>query len=220
MDREARPAAGILRICIADDHVIVRKGIRQILSETEDLVVSKEASTGVEVLRAAEGGECDVILLDISMPGRSGLEVLKDLRTLFPKIPVLILSIYPEEQYAVRALRTGAAGYLTKDSAPEELIAAIRKIAEGKKYVSLSLAEKLASYLESDAGRPLHEAMSNREFSVLCMIGSGKSVSQIAEELHLSVKTIATYRSRILAKLGVKGNAEIMRYALRNRLVE
>ena len=208
----------MLRICIADDHAIVRKGIRQILSETENLVVSGEASTGAELLRHVERGDCDVILLDISMPGRSGLDVLKELRRSHPAIPVLILSVYPEEQYAVRALRTGAAGYLTKDSAPEELVLALRKIAEGKKYVSLSLAEKLASYLDADAGRPPHETMSDREFTVLCRIGAGRSLTQIAGELNLSVKTVATYRSRLLAKLGAKSTAEIMRYALENRL--
>jgi two-component system invasion response regulator UvrY len=210
----------MLRICIADDHAIVRKGLKQILSETADLVVADEAATGQELLNKVAKGRFDVVLLDISMPGRNGLEILKELRAERPKLPVLILSIYPEEQYAVRALKSGAAGYLTKESAPEELIAAIRRISQGKKYVTASLAEKLAAYLETDLEKPPHESMSNREFSILCMIGAGKSVSEIAGDLRLSVKTISTYRGRILKKLGLKNNAEIMKYAIRNGLTE
>jgi DNA-binding NarL/FixJ family response regulator len=210
----------MLRICIADDHAIVRKGLKQILSETPDLVVSGEAATGQELLRQVGKNDFDVVLLDISMPGRNGLEILKELRAEKPRLPVLILSVYPEEQYAVRALKTGAAGYLTKESAPEELIAAIRRISLGKKYVTSSLAEKLASYLETDLEKPPHESMSNREFSILCRIGAGKSVTEIAAELTLSVKTVSTYRSRILKKLGLKNNAEIMKYAIRAGLAE
>jgi DNA-binding NarL/FixJ family response regulator len=210
----------MLRICIADDHAIVRKGLKQILSETPDLVVSGEAATGQELLRQVGKNDFDVVLLDISMPGRNGLEILKELRAEKPRHPVLILSVYPEEQYAVRALKTGAAGYLTKESAPEELIAAIRRISLGKKYVTSSLAEKLASYLETDLEKPPHESMSNREFSILCRIGAGKSVTEIAAELTLSVKTVSTYRSRILKKLGLKNNAEIMKYAIRAGLAE
>jgi DNA-binding NarL/FixJ family response regulator len=210
----------MLKICIADDHAIVRKGLKQILSETPDLVVSGEAATGQELLRQVSKGDFDVVLLDISMPGRNGLEILKELRAEKPRLPVLILSVYPEEQYAVRALKTGAAGYLTKESAPEELIAAIRRISLGKKYVTASLAEKLAAYLETDLEKPPHEAMSNREFSIMCRIGAGKSVTEIANELTLSVKTVSTYRSRILKKLGLKNNAEIMKYTIRTGLSE
>lgn len=210
----------MLKICIADDHAIVRKGLKQILSETPDLVVSGEAATGQELLRKVAKGDFDVVLLDISMPGRNGLEILKELRAERPRLPVLILSVYPEEQYAVRALKTGAAGYLTKESAPEELIAAIRRISLGKKYVTSSLAEKLAAYLETDLEKAPHESMSNREFSIMVRIGAGKSVTEIANELTLSVKTISSYRSRILKKLGLKNNAEIMKYAIRNGLAE
>jgi DNA-binding NarL/FixJ family response regulator len=210
----------LLKICIADDHAIVRKGLKQILSETPDLVVSGEAATGQELLRQVSKGDFDVVLLDISMPGRNGLEILKELRAEKPRLPVLILSVYPEEQYAVRALKTGAAGYLTKESAPEELIAAIRRISLGKKYVTASLAEKLAAYLETDHEKPPHESMSNREFGIMVRIGAGKSVTEIANELMLSVKTVSTYRSRILKKLGLNTNAEIMKYAIRNGLAE
>ena len=208
-----------IRLLIGDDHAVVRKGMKQILAETKDIVVADEAGNGREVLEKVQKTDFDMVLLDISMPGRDGLEVLKELKSLRPKLPVLMLSMYPEEQYAVRSLRSGASGYLTKDSAPDELISAIRKVSSGGKYVSASLAEKLAHKLGADMENPLHEALSDREYQVMCMIASGKAVKEIGEELSLSVKTVSTYRSRILNKMRLKGNAELTRYAIDNKLV-
>jgi two-component system invasion response regulator UvrY len=208
-----------IKILIADDHPIVREGYKKILSDTPDMVVADEAENGQEVLNYIRKKDYDLILLDISMPGRSGLEILKELKSETPKLPVLILSIYPEEQYAVRAFRAGASGYLTKASAPHELINAIRRISQGGRYVSSALAEKLTYYLDSDAERPLHESLSDREYQVMLMIASGKTVSEIADEICLSVKTISTYRSHILEKMRMKNNAEITLYAVRNKLV-
>lgn len=208
------------KILIADDHAVVRKGLKQILTETTDMVAAGEASTGQGVLDMLSENEYDVVILDISMPGRSGLDIMKDLKNRKSSIPVLVLSIHPEEQYAVRALKAGASGYLTKESAPDELVVAIRKVAQGGKYVTTSLAEKLAFDLGKANEKPLHEALSDREFQVMCMIGSGKTVKEIAEELYLSIKTISTYRSRILEKTKMKNNAEITRYAIKNGLVD
>jgi len=210
----------MIKILIADDHPVVRKGLKDIIEETPDMVVGGEARNGQEVLENVRKSDYDVVLLDISMPGRSGLEILKELKSEKPELSVLILSVHPEEQYAVRVLKAGASGYLTKESAPDELIAAIRKASIGRKYISSSLAEKLAFDLEIDAEKPLHETLSDREYEVMCMIASGKTISEIAEELFLSVKTISTYRSRILEKMRMKSNAELTHYALKNRLVE
>jgi DNA-binding NarL/FixJ family response regulator len=210
----------MIKILIADDHAIVRRGLKQILAETPDMTVIDEASNGHEVLTKVMKHDYSVVLLDISMPGKSGLDVLKELKNERPKLPVLILSMYPEEQYAVRVLRAGASGYLTKEGAPEELIYAIRKVVQGKKYVSASLAEKLVFDLDGDSQKPLHESLSDREFQVLCMIASGKTVSDISEELALSVKTISTYRTRLLEKMKMKNNAELTHYAVQNHLVE
>ena len=209
-----------IKILIADDHPIVREGYKKILSDTTDMVVADEAENGQEVLDCVRKKQYDLILLDISMPGRSGLETLKDLKSEKPKLPVLILSIYPEEQYAVRAFRAGASGYLTKASAPHELIAAIRKISQGGRYISPSMAEKLTYYLDMDAAKPLHESLSDREYQVMLMIASGKTVSEIGNELCLSVKTISTYRTHIIEKMKLKNNAEITLYAIQNKLVE
>ena len=209
-----------INILIADDHPIVREGFKQVLSETTDMVVAGEASNGQEVLNLVRKNKYNVILLDISMPGRSGLEILKELRSEHPKLPILIVSIYPEEQYAVRAFRAGASGYLTKASAPHELIEAIRKVSKGGRYVSSSLAEELTYYLDVDATRAPHEILSDREYQVMLLIASGKTVSGIAEDLCLSVKTISTYRTHILKKMNVKNNAEITLYAVQNKLVE
>jgi DNA-binding NarL/FixJ family response regulator len=208
-----------IRILIADDHPIVREGYKKILSDTPDMIVADEAENGQEVLNYIRKKNYDLILLDISMPGRSGLEILKELKNERPRLPVLILSIYPEEQYAVRAFRAGASGYLTKASAPNELMSAIRKISQGGRYISSSLAEQLTYYLDADADKPLHETLSDREYQVMLMIASGKTVSEIAGELFLSVKTISTYRSHILEKTKMKNNAEITLYAVRNKLV-
>jgi two-component system invasion response regulator UvrY len=210
----------MIRILIADDHTIVRQGLKQILAETPDMVVADEASNGQEVLAKVWNNDYDVVLLDISMPGRSGIDILKQLKGERPKLPILILSMYSEEQYAMRALRAGASGYMTKESAPDELIVAIRKVSQGRKYVSPSLAEKLAISLEVGEEKPPHELLSDREYQVMCMIASGKTIKEIADELSLSVKTISTYRSRILEKLGLKTNAAITHYAVQNKLVE
>ena len=208
-----------IKILIADDHPIVRAGFKQVISDMPDMLVADEAGNGQEVLQLIGKKDYDLVLLDISMPGRSGLEILKDLKSEKPKLPVLILSIYPEEQYAIRALRAGASGYMTKASAPNELILAIRKISEGGKYISASLAEKLAYYLDGDATKPPHETLSDREYQVMLMIASGKTVTEIANELCLSVKTISTYRTHIREKMKMKNNAEITLYAVQNKLV-
>ncbi|NQT79584.1 MAG: response regulator transcription factor [Candidatus Aminicenantes bacterium] len=208
------------KILIADDHAVVRKGLKQILAETSDIVAAGEAKNGQEVLEKVRKSDYDIVMLDISMPGRSGIEILKQLKDEKPEVLVLVLSMHPEEQYAVRALKAGASGYLTKDSAPEELIKAIRKISQGGKYITASLAEKLAFDLEIDSEKPLHETLSDREYEVMCKIASGKTIKEIAEELFLSVKTISTYRSRILEKMGMKNNTQLVHYALKNRLLD
>ena len=210
----------MIKILIADDHPIVRQGLKQILHEAPNMVVADEASNGQEVLEKVWKNNYDVVLLDISMPGISGLDILKQLKSHKPELSVLVLTVHPEEQYAVRVLRAGASGYLTKESAPDELIKAIRKVSLGRKYVSSSLAEKLAFDLEIDSEKPLHETLSDREYEVMCMIASGKTVKEIAEELFLSIKTISTYRSRILEKMKMKSNAELIHYAIKNRLVD
>ncbi len=210
----------MIKILIADDHAIFRKGLKQIISDTSDMVVTDEANNGKEVMDKVRRNGDDIILLDISLPGRHGLDILKDIKSEKPDLPVLILSMYPEEQYAVRALRAGASGYLTKSSAPDELIKALRKVSLGKRYVSSSLAEKLASYLNSYEEKPLHEKLSDREYEVIRMLASGKRVKDIAEELSLSVKTISTVRTRILEKMNMKSTAEIIHYAIKHGLVD
>ena len=209
----------MIRILVVDDHTIVREGLKQILGEEKDMNVVEEASNGQEALQKIGKSEYDCVLLDISMPGRSGLEVLKDIKALRPKLPVLILSMHSEELYAIRALRAGASGYLTKASASEELIGAIRKVATGRKYVSTSLAEKLAVELDADASRPPHETLSDREYQVMIMLASGKTVKEIADEVCLSVKTISTYRTRIMEKMNLKKNAELTLYAIQHHLI-
>lgn len=209
----------MIKILIADDHAIVREGLKQILAETSDMVVAGEATNGHEVLEHVRREDWDLVLLDLAMPGKDGLETLKELKLEKPKLPVLVLSIYPEEQYAVRLLKAGAAGYLTKESAPEELIAAIRKVSQKGKYISSSLAEKLAFYLEAGAEKPLQEMLSDREYKVMLMIASGKTVTEIAEAIFLSVKTISTYRVRALRKMGMKNNAEFAYYAIKHGLL-
>ena len=210
----------MIRIFIADDHAVVREGLKHILSEMPDVLVAGEAGNGQEVLEKIARKEYDLILLDIAMPGRDGLEILKDLKLQKPKLPVLILSMFPEEQYALRALKSGASGYLTKDSIPDELIKAVRKILKGGKYISSSFSEKLLFSFDNDAEKPIHETLSDREYQVLRMIASGKTLQGIADELALSVKTINTYRSRILEKMGMKNNAELTHYAIKHHLVD
>ena len=210
----------MLKILIADDHAIVRQGLKQIVAETQDMTVAGEATNGQELLDKIRESEYDVVVLDITMPVRNGMDVLKQLRTERPELPVLMLSIHPEEQYALRALKAGASGYLTKESAPDELVIAIRKVSSGGKYISASLAEKLAFKFGGGREQELHEALSDREYQVLCMIASGKTVTDIAQELLLSEKTVSTYRSRVLEKMNMKNNAELTYYAIKNQLIE
>lgn len=210
-----------IRVLIADDHAIVRQGFKQIFSETEDLVVAGEADDGAEALQLARQQEWDVFLLDVTMPNRNGIDTLKQLKKEFPKLPVLILSMHPEEQYAVRAIKSGASGYLTKQSAPEQLVTAIRQVARGKKYVSPAVAEQLANALVAgDGERPPHELLTDREYQVFRLISAGKPLTQIAEELNLAVATISTFRTRIIEKTGLKSNAEMIRYGIEHGLVE
>jgi DNA-binding NarL/FixJ family response regulator len=209
----------MINIIIADDHPVVRHGIKQILAEESDMKLLAEAANGRELLEKVRHLPCDVVLLDISMPGRGGLDVLSELRHDRPRVPVLVLSVHSEDQFGQRVLKSGAAGFMNKESAPEELVKAIRKVYSGGKYVSSSLAEKLASDLAADSERPPHEDLSDREYQVLCMIASGKTVSEIARELSLSTKTISTYRARILEKMGMKTNAQLTYYAIRKSLV-
>jgi DNA-binding NarL/FixJ family response regulator len=209
----------MIRILIADDHAIVRRGLKQIVAEEAGMTVAGEAQNAQEVLDLVRKQSWDVVVLDLAMPGRGGLEVLKEIKQEQAQLPILILSMHPEDQYAIRALKAGAAGYLTKESAPEELVKAIRKVLSGGKYVSTSLAEKLAQALEMDAQKLPHETLSDREYQVMCLIASGKAVGEIAEELSLSVKTISTYRARILEKMSLKNNAALTHYAVQQRLV-
>ncbi len=209
-----------IRVLIADDHAIVRQGLRQILSDTPDLTVAGEAENGVQAVQLVRSGEWDVVLMDVSMPDRNGIDALKLIKKEYPRLPVLILSMYPEEQYAIRALRAGASGYLTKQSAPDLLVTAIRQVASGKKYVSPSLAEELANAIGEDTERPAHEKLSDREYQTLCMIASGKTPTEIAEALNLSVKTVSVYRARLLEKMHLRNNAELTHYGLKHGLAE
>jgi DNA-binding NarL/FixJ family response regulator len=210
----------MIRILIADDHAVVREGLRQIITKQSDMAVIAEATNGSDVLNKIQVEKYDVVLMDLSMPGRSGLEILGDIKRDNPDARVLILSVHAESLYAVRALKAGASGYLTKESAPEQLVEAIRKVSQGGKYISPSLAERLAYELESDSDRPPHEKLSDREYQVLCMLASGKTVKEIAEELSLSVPSISTYRARVLEKMNMKNNAELAHYAIRSGLVD
>jgi len=209
-----------IKILIVDDHAVVRAGLKQILEGVSGMAVTGEAGTGAEALQAIESQRFNVVVLDISLPNASGIDILTRIRDDHPQIAVLVLSIHPEEQYAARAIQAGASGYLTKDAAPDELAAAIRKVAWGGRYVSAALAEKLNLDPEPEAGLMPHKALSNREFQVLCLIGSGKTVTEIAGLLHLSTKTVSTYRRHILEKMGMQSNAELIRYAIENRLVD
>ena len=208
----------MIKILIADDHPIIRRGLKQILSDEPDIAMVGEAESSNEVFELVRTHHWDAVVLDITMPGRGGLDTLKELKRQYPELPVLMLSMHPEDQFAVRAFKAGAAGYMTKESAPDELIKAIRKITKGGKYVSATLAEKLVSIMGAEP--PSQDSLSAREYQVMLMIASGKTLSQIAEEMSLSVKTISTYRTHILEKMEMKNNAEITYYAIKNGLVK
>lgn len=209
----------MIKILIADDHAVVIRGIKQILAEEADMQVLGEASNADEILELLYKEEWDVLILDITMPGKSGLDSLIEIKQKKPKLAILILSMHPEEEIAIRALKTGASGYLNKDSVPGELIRAIRKVASGGKYITSNLAETILLNMQTESDKPLHEGLSEREFQVLCLLASGHSLSKIAEELSLSIKTISTYRSRILEKMNLKTNVDLTHYAIKNKLV-
>ena len=210
----------MIKLLITDDHPIVRKGITQIVADTPDITVGGEACNGQQAIEKVLEDEYNLVVLDITMPDRSGLEILKDLKALKPKLPVLVLSIHSPSQYALRVLRAGASGYMTKESAPDELIDAIRKISHGGKYISPCVAEDLASHLETNAIQLPHEALSDREYQVMRMLAAGEKLVEIANKLSLSIKTISTYRSRILTKMYMKSNAELTSYTVRNNLLD
>lgn len=209
-----------MKILVADDHSVVRKGLIQIIKEMPEVAEVDEAENGAQVFEKISAEEYDLVVLDISMPDKSGLDVLQELKITNPDLHILILSTYPEDLYAIRALKAGASGYLNKNTAPEELGKAIRKVALGGKYISRTLAEKLAFNIGDDADKLPHEKLSDREFQVLCLIASGKTLSQIAEELFLSSKTISTYRARILEKMNIESNSSIINYAIKNKLID
>jgi two-component system, NarL family, invasion response regulator UvrY len=210
----------MIRVLIVDDQPAMRRGLREIVRDAPEMEVAAEAGTAAQALDAARKSKPDVVLMDISMPGRSGLEALEDIKAEDPNLPVLICSIHQEKEYAVRALKAGAAGYIPKDSDPEEFISALHKVASGRRYITANLAELLAASVTNDAGGSPHEHLSNREFEVLCALGRGESITDIAHKLSLSVKTVSTYRTRVLEKLGLKGTADIIRYALDHSLAE
>ena len=209
-----------IRVFIADDHAIVREGLKQILAEQRDIVVGGEAENGLDAIKQVDKAKCHVMLLDISLPDRNGIEVLKQVKKDKPELAVLMLSMHREDQYAIRALKAGASGYMTKQSAPRELVTAIRQVADGQKYVSAALAQTLASQIGENHETPVHETLSDREYQTLTMIASGMTVSEIARELSLSVKTVSEYRSRLLMKMKLKTSAELTHYAIRNQLVD
>ena len=209
----------MIRFLVADDHTIVRRGLRQILLEGFPGAEIFEVGDAEELIKKVVDSEWDVIISPLSMPGRSGLDALQQIKQLHPQTPVLILSIHPEEQYALRVLKAGASGYLSKDLAPDELVNAVQKVMLGKKYITASVAEKLASVFDQGKDKPLHEYLSDREFNVLKMLAAGKSVSEIAESLFLSVTTVSTYRARIMAKMGLKNNAALTLYCIEHKLL-
>jgi DNA-binding NarL/FixJ family response regulator len=210
----------MIRILIADDHAIVRAGLRQFIADQVDMEVTAEAASGSETVAAVRAAEFDVVLLDISMPDKNGIDTLKTLRHVKPELPVLMLSAYAEDQYAVNLLRAGASGYLNKEAASTQLVGAIRTVVQGRKYVSPSLAQILADGVSGDAEKPLHAELSQREFQIFCKLAAGAAVSKIADELNLSVKTVSTYRTRILEKMAMKSNADLTYYAIKNGLIE
>ncbi|MGM0497096.1 MAG: response regulator [Bacteroidota bacterium] len=209
----------MIKVCLVDDHTIVRKGLKQMLEDTTDITVSGEAGSTSAMFGLLKNEHFDVIVLDISLPGRSGVDALKQLKEIDKDLPVLILSMHPPEQYALRVMKSGASGYLTKESAPDELIMAVRQVVRGKKYINAELAEELANYVDGDKPAVSHSKLTDREYEVMREIVKGKSLTTIGEELSLSVKTISTYRRRILNKLGLRNNSELIRYAMEHDLI-
>jgi two-component system, NarL family, invasion response regulator UvrY len=207
------------KILIADDHTVVRKGLRQILAEEFINAIIEEVADAEELIKKVIKEEWDIVISDLSMPGKSGLEALQEIKQISPALPVLILSIHPEEQYAIRVLKAGASGYLSKDTAPDELVNAVHRVMQGKKYITISIAEKIANSFLIDPEKPLHEALSDRELNVFKMIASGKSVSEIAESLSLSITTVSTYRARIMTKMNMKTNSSLTLYAIEHRII-
>lgn len=209
-----------MKILIADDHPLVRQGLKQVLEAQADLDVVAEAKDGNDAVQQAGSVEWDVAVIDFNMPGKAGVELVKELRRRYPARPVLVLSMYPEDRYALRLLKAGAAGYLNKESAPEELVGALHKVAAGGRYVSAALGEKLALALSGSGEQPTYEKLSDREYQIMWLLASGKTVGEIAKQLFLSTNTVSTYRARILKKINVKNNAELMRYAIRHQLID
>ena len=210
----------MIKILAVDDHPVVRQGVRQIIGQTTDMIVADEASDGNEALSKVLENDYDLVLLDISMPGKSGTDIIAELKRLKPDLPILVLTIYPEKQFAVRMLKAGASGYLTKDKAPTELVEAIRKVSQGSQYIPPDLAERIVGYLHLDTEKLPHETLSRREYEIMVMIASGKTVKEIAEELYLSVKTVSTHRGNILRKMRMRKNIELVHYAIQNNLVD
>jgi two-component system invasion response regulator UvrY len=210
----------MIRVVLADDHQLIREGLKKIFRDEQGIHVVHEAGTAAEIFNFLRSSQADVLVLDVNMPGRSGIDILSDLKKEFPGIAILMLSMHPEDALAVRALRAGASGYITKNAPPEEIVNAVRKIASGRKYVSESLAEQLADTVRAPAGTELHRLLSDREFEVFQLLGSGKTVTEVASLLSISVPTVSTYRARILEKLNMRSTAEIIHYAVRNKLVE
>lgn len=210
----------MIRVMIADDHAIVRQGLKQILSSTEDIEVTGEAETGFQAVKIVRQHTFDVLLLDISLPDRNGIEILKQIKKDKSDLAVLMLSMHNEHEFAIRALKAGAAGYLNKQSAPAQLVVAIRQVASGNKYVSPAVAQELANTINSDSDQPPHANLSDREFQTLCLIATGKTLSDISDEMFLSPKTVSVYRGRVLEKLKLTNNSELIRYAIKNKLVD
>jgi two-component system invasion response regulator UvrY len=211
----------MINVLVVDDHALIRKGLKQILDDTSDIRVIGEAETGMEAIRMVRDNKYDMALLDITLPDKYGIDVLKQMKLQCPTLPVLILSMHPDEQYAMRSIKAGASGYMNKQSAPSQLVTAIRKVASGKKYISSELAEQLADGLTNDKPQDVsHKILSNREYQTLCLMAAGKSLSEMADIMSLSAKTVSVYRSRMLEKMQLKNNAEAVRYAINNHLIE
>jgi len=209
-----------IKLLLADDHPFIRAGIKQILEDEKDIQVAAEVGNAQEAIEKIRKNDYSIVILDISMPGISGIDAIKQIKVLKPNLPILVLSMFPEDQFAIRALRAGASGYITKDSAPENLVTALRKVSEGGRYVTSTLAERLAEVIESGVEKPSHEKLSDREYEIFRMIASGKTVSEIAKLLFLSVETVSSYRTRILDKMNMKKNSEIIIYAIKKKLIE